>query len=44
MYAGYAWLTNNVARDVADAPGADRRDGGFLVMALAIPEVFGAGR
>ena len=43
MYAGYAWLTNNVRvtwqmRLVLIAAMA-----GFLVMALAIPEVFGAG-
>ena len=43
MYAGYAWLTNNVRvtwqmRLVLIAAMA-----GFLVMAMAIPEVFGAG-
>jgi len=43
MYAGYAWLTNNVRltwqmRLVPIAAMA-----GFLTMALAIPEVFGAG-
>src|SRR5258705_821692 len=43
MYAGYAWLTNNVRvtwqmRLVLIAAMA-----GLLVMALAIPEVFGAG-
>jgi len=43
MYAGYAWLTNNVRvtwqmRLVLIAATA-----GFLVMAMAIPEVFGAG-
>src|SRR5712664_1650775 len=43
MYAGYAWLTNNVhvtwqMRVVLIAAMA-----GFLVMAMAIPEVFGAG-
>src|SRR5437879_10274434 len=43
MYAGYAWLTNNVRvtwqmRLVLIAAMA-----GFLVMALAIPEVLGAG-
>ena len=42
MYAGYAWLTNNVRvtwqmRLVLIAAMA-----GFLTMALAIPEVFGA--
>jgi len=43
MYAGYAWLTNNVRvtwqmRLVLIAAIA-----GFLVMAMAIPEVLGAG-
>src|SRR5207245_10196870 len=43
MYAGYAWTTNNVRvtwqmRLVLIAAMA-----GFLVMAMAIPEVFGAG-
>jgi low temperature requirement protein LtrA len=43
IYAGYAWLTNNVRvtwpmRLVLIAAMA-----GFLVMAMAIPEVFGAG-
>src|SRR5438128_12268757 len=43
MYAGYAWLTNNVRvtwqmRLVLIAAMA-----GFLVMAMAMPEVFGAG-
>ena len=43
MYAGYAWLTNNVRvtwqmRLVLIAAMA-----GFLTMAMAIPEVFGAG-
>jgi len=43
MYAGYAWLTNNIRvirqmRLVLIAAMA-----GFLTMALAIPEVFGAG-
>jgi low temperature requirement protein LtrA len=43
MYAGYAWLTNNVRvtwqmRLVLIAAMA-----GFLSMAMAIPEVFGAG-
>src|SRR5882672_4340890 len=43
MYAGYVWLTNNVRvtwemRLVLIAAMA-----GFLVMAMAIPEVFGAG-
>jgi low temperature requirement protein LtrA len=43
MYAGYVWLTNNVRvtwpmRLVLIAAMA-----GFLVMALAIPEVYGAG-
>src|SRR6266545_8265084 len=43
MYAGYAWLTNNVRvtwqmRLVLIAAMA-----GFLVMAMAIPEVFGKG-
>ncbi len=43
MYAGYAWLTNNVSvtwqmRLVLIAAMA-----GFLTMAMAIPEVFGAG-
>ncbi len=43
MYAGYAWLTNNVRvtwqmRLVLIAAMA-----GFLVMAMAIPEAFGAG-
>ena len=43
MYAGYAWLTNNIRvirqmRLVLIAAVA-----GFLTMALAIPEVFGAG-
>src|SRR5918911_4326722 len=43
MYSGYAWLTNAVAPN-----SATRRTlllagmAGFLVMALAIPEAFGA--
>ncbi len=43
MYAGYAWLTNNVrvTRQMRLVPFAVMA--GFLTMAMAIPEAFGAG-
>jgi low temperature requirement protein LtrA len=43
MYAGYAWLTNNVRPDGRMRLVLIAAMAGFLVMAMAIPEVFGAG-
>ena len=43
MYAGYSWLTNNVRPDGRMRAVLIAAMAGFLVMALAIPEVFGAG-
>jgi len=43
MYAGYVWLTNNVRPDGRMRLVLIAAMAGFLVMAMAIPEVFGAG-
>jgi low temperature requirement protein LtrA len=43
MYAGYAWLTNNVRPDGRMRLVLIAAMAGFLVMAMAIPEVYGAG-
>ena len=43
MYAGYAWLTNNVRVTWQPRLVLIAAMAGFLVMAMAIPEVFGAG-
>src|SRR6266542_3465106 len=43
MYAGYAWLTNNVRVTWQMCLVPIAAMAGFLVMAMAIPEVFGAG-
>src|SRR5438445_8192446 len=43
MYAGYAWLTNNVRVTWQMHLVLIAAMAGFLVMAMAIPEVFGAG-
>ena len=43
MYAGYAWLTNNVRMTWQMRLVLIAAMAGFLVMAMAIPEVFGAG-
>src|SRR5258708_40144099 len=43
MYAGYAWLTNNVRVTWQMCLVLIAAMAGVLVMALAIPEVFGAG-
>src|SRR3981189_953605 len=43
MYAGYAWLTNNVRVTWQMRLALIAAMAGFLVMAMAIPEVFGAG-
>jgi low temperature requirement protein LtrA len=43
MYAGYAWLTNNVRPDGRMRLVLIAAMAGFLAMAMAIPEVFGAG-
>ena len=43
MYAGYAWLTNNVRVTWQMRLVLIGAMAGFLVMAMAIPEVFGAG-
>jgi len=40
---GLCLVDEQCPRDLADAPRPDRRDAGFLLMAMAIPEVFGAG-
>src|SRR5712692_1104403 len=43
MYAGYAWLTNNVVANWQMRLVLFAAMAGFLTMAMAIPEVFGAG-
>ena len=43
MYAGYVWLTNSVRVTWQMRPVLIAAMVGFLTMALAIPEVFGAG-
>jgi low temperature requirement protein LtrA len=43
MYGGYVWLTNNVRADWKIRLVLIAAMAGFLVMAMAIPEVFGAG-
>jgi len=42
MYAGYVWLTNNVRPDGRMRLVLIAAMAGFLVMAMAIPDVFGA--
>ena len=43
MYAGYVWLTNNAGANSQMRLVLIAAMAGFLVMALAIPEVFGLG-
>jgi len=43
MYGGYVWLTNNVRANWQMRLVLIAAMAGFLVMAMAIPEVFGAG-
>ena len=43
MYAGYAWLTNNMRVTWQPRLVLIAAMAGFLVMAMAIPEGFGAG-
>ena len=43
MYGGYAWLMNNVRANWQMRLVLIAAMAGFLVMAMAIPEVFGAG-